>query len=683
MESNRIFLCAVCVFRMVQVMLKTPEDDSRMAIQVTDTLEASFQRDIRPMLDLVDKLRAQGVTEENIQLPTIVVVGDQSSGKSSVLESLAGITLPRGQGIATRVPLVLRLQSCASTSDSIIKMDYGLVRDKVINGEAQIEAAINEATNYLAGTSKDVKDTPIQLLIRKPHAPDLTMVDLPGITRVPVHGQPENIYEQISSMIMKYIKPEESIILNVLSAQVDFPTCESIRMSQQVDKEGKRTLAVVTKVDKAPEGLLEKVTTDAVNIGLGYICVRNRVDSDDSVAIARVRERELFESHEALKELDRTAVGIPALARKLTTIQSEMVRGCMPKILKQVREALVKRMQELDRLPKGVDDARSVFFQILQKLQHTLGEVVREGKYTGLPEDPHHRFTARCHEKFQKFADNLHEAGLKFQDESQTAEIQVLMREHQGVALPNFLPHSVMQLLMRKQIDSIGVRCSSLVEESFEYASNVIVHIIKFCGQGYPRLVKLCARIAEEALEEVKTKTMEFVKHMLEKELMIVFTTNDYYSATIEKMNLALGQSARDKNGHVTTSYEPNGAPLAPLVVTLGAGDKEISLEEIYNEDEKFEDAWRMKVSAAAYWKVVQKRLADEIPLEIWYALQHTTLDKFYHKMMSHSWASSGGEDDLQVLMQEDAKSTLDRSRLELRVATLKDCLGLMARLML
>lgn len=88
--------------------------------------------------------------------------------------------------------------------------------------------------------------------MKKSGAPDLTMVDLPGITRVPVKGQPENIYEQISGMIINYIKPQESIILNVLSATVDFTTCESIRMSRQVDKTGERTLAVVTKADMAP-----------------------------------------------------------------------------------------------------------------------------------------------------------------------------------------------------------------------------------------------------------------------------------------------------------------------------------------------------------------------------------------------------------------------------------------------
>ena len=196
-------------------------------------LETIFGNEIRPMLDVVDKIRVLGVTEENIQLPTIVVVGDQSSGKSSVLESLAGITLPRGQGIATRVPLVLRLQSCKSDAESAITMEYDAsdatlksssknLTSIEINGEEEIEKAINKATDILAGGNKNVRDAPISLFIQKPGAPDLTMVDLPVITRVAVHGQPLDIEQQIQKMIMKYITPSASIILNVISAQVCF-----------------------------------------------------------------------------------------------------------------------------------------------------------------------------------------------------------------------------------------------------------------------------------------------------------------------------------------------------------------------------------------------------------------------------------------------------------------------------
>lgn len=190
---------------------------------------SSYKEKIRPLLDAVDKLRNLMVMEEGIQLPTIVVVGDQSSGKSSVLESLASITLPRGQGMCTRVPLVMRLQH-HSSSQPKLSLEYNGKVERT--DEAKVSQDIVKATNEIAGGGKGISNTPLTLLVKKKGVPDLTMVDLPGITRVPVYGQLENIYDQIKDMIMHYIKPEESIILNVLSATVDFTTCESIRMSQ-------------------------------------------------------------------------------------------------------------------------------------------------------------------------------------------------------------------------------------------------------------------------------------------------------------------------------------------------------------------------------------------------------------------------------------------------------------------
>ncbi|KAL8264312.1 hypothetical protein R6Q59_022442 [Mikania micrantha] len=208
-------------------------------------LVASYNYKIRPILDAVDKLRRLNVTQEGISLPTIVVVGDQSSGKSSVLESLAGISLPRGQNICTRVPLIMRLQHHPDpVPEFVLEFQKKTVK---ITEESQISEAINKATVEIAGNSKGISNVPLTLVVKKNGVPDLTMVDLPGITRVPVGDQPKDIYDQISGMIMDYIKPEESIILNVLSASVDFTTCESICMSRRVDSSGKRTLAVVTK----------------------------------------------------------------------------------------------------------------------------------------------------------------------------------------------------------------------------------------------------------------------------------------------------------------------------------------------------------------------------------------------------------------------------------------------------
>ncbi|KAJ7968791.1 Dynamin family protein [Quillaja saponaria] len=214
----------------------------------TAPLVSSYSERIRPVLDAVERLRCLNITKEGIQLPSIVVVGDQSSGKSSVLESLAGISLPRGQGICTRVPLVMKLENFNHPNPKPeLSLEY---EGKVIStDEARVSGDINRATDELAGHGKGISNNPLTLVVRKNGVPDLTMVDLPGITRVPILGQPENICDHIKDMIMEYITPEESIILNVIAASVDFSTCETIRMSQCVDKTGQRTLAAVTKAD--------------------------------------------------------------------------------------------------------------------------------------------------------------------------------------------------------------------------------------------------------------------------------------------------------------------------------------------------------------------------------------------------------------------------------------------------
>lgn len=264
-------------------MVETKTHSDEQPIQsIHPPLVSSYNHQIRPLLDVIDKLRHLEIMKEGIQLPTIVIVGDQSYGKSSVLESLAGIELPRGQGMCTRVPLIMRLQHDL-TPTPILTLEYRNKSGKSVRtktDETNVAKSIESATTEIAGSGKEISDTPLTLVVKKNGVPDLTMVDLPGITRVAGPGQPDNIYEQINDIIMKYISPAESTILNVLSADVNFSTCESIRMSQKVDKSGKRTLAVVTKADKSPEGLLEKITADDVRIGLGYVCVRNRLGDE-------------------------------------------------------------------------------------------------------------------------------------------------------------------------------------------------------------------------------------------------------------------------------------------------------------------------------------------------------------------------------------------------------------------
>ncbi|GJS64408.1 dynamin-related protein 4C, partial [Tanacetum coccineum] len=417
-------------------------------------LVSSYNETIRPILDAVDKLRRLNVTQEGIPLPTIVVVGDQSSGKSSVLESLAGISLPRGQGICTRVPLIMRLQHHNDLVPEF-RLEFETKTVKIVD-ESGISEAIDKATVEIAGKDKGISNKPLTLVVKKKGVPDLTMVDLPGITRVPVHGQPENIYEQISGIIMEYIKPQESIILNVLSATIDFSTCESICMSRRVDSSGQRTLAVVTKCDRSPDGLLEKVTADDVNIGLGYICVRNRINNE-TYDEARIRETKLFESHPLLSKIDKSMVGIPVLAHRLVEIQSLIISKCLPDIVKKVSEKLNASVLELNKLPKNltsIPDAMAAFMHMVGSFKETLDKMLIRGEFDDYVEDKQMHCNARVVEMLNELSKELHN-DVKFSENFLVEEMHIL-EEGNGIRLPNFLPHSMLLCLLQRKVNNIS-----------------------------------------------------------------------------------------------------------------------------------------------------------------------------------------------------------------------------------
>nr|TKV96865.1 hypothetical protein SEVIR_9G457600v2 [Setaria viridis] len=376
-------------------------------------IAASYNDQIRPVLNAVDRLRHLKVTQEGIQLPTIVI----SSGKTSVLESLAGVSLPHGQGICTRVPLVMRLQD-----DPSADLEYSN-GDIVATSEAAVADAINTATTEIAGIS----DAPSPSSCGRGACPT-SPVDLPGMTRIPL----EDIYDQVAKIIMEYIAPKESIILNVLSTTVDFPTCESIRMSQQVDRTGERTLAVATKVDKNPEGLLEKVTMDDVGIGLGYIC--------ETYDQARAEEARLFKNHPLLSKIDKSMVGIPVLAQRLMQIQASIIAKCLPDIVKQINERLIHSSTKLDQMPPDLNntcDAVRVFFHIVKKVCTSLEKILVRAEFDDFPDDSYFHGTARIAEMLN--------------DELFLMEEVRVVEETMGINLPNFLPRSAFHVMLKKK----------------------------------------------------------------------------------------------------------------------------------------------------------------------------------------------------------------------------------------
>lgn len=184
-----------------------------------------------------------------------------------MIESLVGRSfLPRGTGIVTRCPLVLQLiytpkddREYRSAENGTLDADeWGTFLhqpNRIYKDFNDIREEIEAETNRKAGQNKGICPEPINLKIYSATVVNLTMIDLPGITKVPVGDQPEDIESQIKGLVLKYICNPNSIILAVVTANTDMATSESLKLSKDVDPDGRRTLAVVTKLDLMDAGV--------------------------------------------------------------------------------------------------------------------------------------------------------------------------------------------------------------------------------------------------------------------------------------------------------------------------------------------------------------------------------------------------------------------------------------------
>ncbi|KAK9202202.1 hypothetical protein WN944_017412 [Citrus x changshan-huyou] len=290
-------------------------------------------------------------------LPSIAVVGGQSSGKSSVLESVVGKDfLPRGSGIVTRRPLVLQLHKIQEGKEYA---EFMHLPRKRFNDFAAVRKEISDETDRETGRSKAISTVPIHLSIFSPNVVNLTLIDLPGLTKVAVDGQPESVVQDIENMVRSYIEKPNCIILAISPANQDLATSDAIKISREVDPRGDRTFGVLTKIDLMDKG------TDAVDILEGksyklrypWIGVVNRSQADINKSVdmiaARRREHEYFKNSPEYGHLaDR--MGSEYLGKVLSKHLETVIKSRIPGLQSLISKTISELEAELTRLGKPI-----------------------------------------------------------------------------------------------------------------------------------------------------------------------------------------------------------------------------------------------------------------------------------------------------------------------------------------
>ncbi|XP_039121921.1 LOW QUALITY PROTEIN: dynamin-related protein 1E-like [Dioscorea cayenensis subsp. rotundata] len=300
-------------------------------------------------------------------LPSVAVVGGQSSGKSSVLESIVGRDfLPRGSGIVTRRPLVLQLHQTEEGQEEYAEFLH--LRNRKFTDFSLVRREIQDETDRVTGRRKQISPVPIQLSIYSPNVVNLTMIDLPGLTKVAVEGQPESIVSDIENMVRSYVEKPNSIILAISPANQDIATSDAIKLAREVDPTGERTFGVLTKLDLMDKGTnaLDVLEGRSYRLQQPWVGIVNRSQADinknvDMIA-ARRNEREYFETSTDYSHL-ASKMGSEYLAKLLSKHLESVIRSRIPSITSLINKTIDELEKEMDQIgrPVAVDPGAQLY----------------------------------------------------------------------------------------------------------------------------------------------------------------------------------------------------------------------------------------------------------------------------------------------------------------------------------
>jgi GTPase SAR1 family protein len=500
-----------------------------------------------------------------IDLPQIAVVGAQSSGKSSVLENIVGRDfLPRGSGIVTRRPLVLQLTHTDSGEP------YGEFLhkpgEKFFDFDA-IRREIENVTEAEVGRGKGVSNVPINLKIFATDVVNLTLIDLPGITKVAVQGQDENIPAMIKAMVLMYIKKPSCIILAVSAANQDLANSDALKLAREVDPSGDRTVGVLTKIDLMDKGTdcLDVLDGKVVPLKKGYIGVINRSQQDiedkKDIRVALGHETEFFENHPKYKPYVHR-LGTPVLARTLNTILLHHIRNTLPRLKQMISDMVAKTQKMLRDL--GGDENELASGALLLNLLTKYATTVKQWIDGSAPEATSRTDLVGGARINRIFHNSLEDSLKRINPHSTLSEehIRTIIDNAKGTRSALFLPEQAFEMLVRQQVRMLEDPCQNCCE----LVHNELVALCEACEKELVRFPELKVRVntkVRSLLLSYMDVTKEFVRNLIMIENAYVNTRHpQFYGGGGQFIDQLLSREKLRQEGQQTPPPQLQAPPV-------------------------------------------------------------------------------------------------------------------------
>uniref|UniRef100_A0A8C0UXX8 Dynamin-1-like protein n=1 Tax=Cyanistes caeruleus TaxID=156563 RepID=A0A8C0UXX8_CYACU len=502
----------------------------------------------------------------------------QSSGKSSVLESLVGRDLlPRGTGVVTRRPLILQLVHVSpedgrkGAGDENGKCDPRRVspfwnenskvdaeewgkflhtKNKIYTDFDEIRQEIESETERISGNNKGISPEPIHLKIFSSNVVNLTLVDLPGMTKVPVGDQPKDIELQIRELILQFISNPNSIILAVTAANTDMATSEALKIAREVDPDGRRTLAVITKLDLMDAGTdaMDVLMGRVIPVKLGIIGVVNRsqLDINNKKSVAdSIRDEYGFLQKKYPSLANRN--GTKYLARTLNRLLMHHIRDCLPELKTRINVLAAQYQSLLNSYGEPVEDKSATLLQLITKFATEYCNTIEgTAKYIETSElCGGARICYIFHETFGRTLESVDPLGGL-----NTIDILTAIRNATGPRPALFVPEVSFELLVKRQIKRLeepSLRCVELVHEEMQ---RIIQHCSNYSTQELLRFPKLHDAIVEVVTCLLRRRlpvTNEMVHNLVAIELAYINTKHPDFADACGLMNNNIEEQRRNR----------------------------------------------------------------------------------------------------------------------------------------
>lgn len=656
------------------------------------------------LITLVNKLQDVFTTvgvQNPIDLPQIAVVGSQSSGKSSVLENIVGRDfLPRGTGIVTRRPLILQLINRASTQ----KAQANGVKEELIDGTTDKESNTDEWGEFLhipgqkfhdfnkireeivreteskTGRNAGISPAPINLRIFSPNVLTLTLVDLPGLTKVPVGDQPRDIERQIKEMVLKQISKPNAIILAVTAANTDLANSDGLKLAREVDPEGQRTIGVLTKVDLMDEGtdVVDILAGRIIPLRLGYVPVVNRgqrdIENKKAISYALEHERNFFDNHKAYRNKS-SYCGTPYLARKLNLILMMHIKQTLPDIKARISSSLQKYSAELASLGDSMlGNSANIVLNIITEFSNEYRTVL-EGNNQELS-SIELSGGARIAFVFHELYANGVKAVDPF-DQVKDIDIRTILYNSSGSAPALFVGTTAFELIVKQQIKRLeepSLKCVSLVYDELVRILGQLLNKSMF--RRYPGLKEKLHGVVIAFFKKVMDPTNKLVRDLVAMEACYVNTGHpDFLNG-----HRAMAIVNERHNASKPVQVDPKtGKPLPPSAVPPrsnspsldgndnGAGffgsffasknKKKMAAMEAppptlkasgtLSEKEQ-QEVEVIKLLITSYYNIVRRTMIDMVPKAIMYTLVQFSKEEMQRELLEQMYKQSELDDLLK-----------------------------------